>query len=70
MIRSTKVQYESLEFDAKYVLDEGCKGDWHTPPKEASVTITEVLIDDINILDILEVDIVRQWESQILEEML
>ena len=30
MIRSTTVQYESLEFDAKYVLDEGWKGDWHT----------------------------------------
>lgn len=70
MIRSTTVQYESLEFDVEYVLDEGCKGDWHTPPKQAEVTITIVLLEDINILDILDVDIVRKWEDQILQEML
>ena len=70
MIRSTTVQYESLEFDAKYVLDEGCKGDWYTPPKEASVTITEVLIDDINILDIKDdiSDAIEQMNSVINSE--
>jgi len=70
MTKTTTVKYEDIEFEVVYALDEGCKGDWHTPPRQADAFITEVLIDKTNIVELIDADIIEKWENQILEEIL
>lgn len=70
MEKTTLIKYEDIEFEVAYALDEGCKGDWHTPPREPRAYITEIMLDKINIFDIVDAEIIEQWEEQILEEIL
>jgi hypothetical protein len=70
MEKTTTVKYDDIEFDVVYALDEGCEGDLHTPPKQPEALITEVLIDDTNIFDIIDSDTIERWEQRILKEML
>ena len=44
MEKTTLIKYEDIEFEVVYALDEGCEGDWQTPPKQPDAFITEVLI--------------------------
>jgi len=70
MTKTTTVKYEDIEFEVVYALDEGCDGDYHTAPRQADAFITEVLIDKTNIVELIDADIIEQWEKEILEEVL
>jgi len=70
MEKTTLIKYEDIEFEVVYALDEGCEGDYQTPPRQPDAFITEVLIDKTNIVELIDADIIEQWETQILEEVL
>jgi len=68
--KTTLIKYEDIEFEVVYALDEGCEGDYQTAPRQPDAFITEVLIDKTNIVELIDADIIEQWETQILEEVL
>ena len=75
MKRNTTVSYkglsDSIELSVDYYLEEGCKGDYFTPPTESRVTISAAYVgikEKEDILDLIDQDIVEEWEEQILKE--
>ena len=70
MEKTTLIKYEDIEFEVVYALDDWCEGDYQTAPRQADAFSTEVLSDKTNIVELIDADIIEQWETQILEEIL
>lgn len=75
MRNETTIQYKTSKgiilIDVDYYYLEGCKGDWQTPPRLPEVVIDAAYADDKvkqDILELLDADLVKSWEEDILKE--
>lgn len=75
MRNETTIQYKTSKgiilIDVDYYYLEGCEGDLQTPPRLAEVVINAAYADDKikqDILELLDADLVKTWEEDILKE--
>ena len=75
MRNETTIQYRTSKgiilIDVDYYYLEGCEGDLQTPPRLAEVVINAAYADDKikqDILELLDADLVKSWEEDILKK--